>query len=287
MTINTRPRIHAICLALNEEPFIFELLRSLYSFCEGISIITQYDRDFYGKLIKPDQTVAKVLNFPDPHGKVHLVCRRYRDETAGRNHEMLSICQHPEKGIISHGVPLIEIEKFHQRPDYFLIVDADEIYDIDTLGRTIDFLAQKRPNGMRVTGLQYRFTWNQRIPLNVIHHHHFGFIKAGTLFEMRRCVNFNESRLRKLLQIIKLPDFSARLYGFIDCPMEVGVFHHGSYLGGITRLVDKFSKHSHPELNTSENMDFVANLPFEHVDTHLLPSNIRDGQWPVDFFDQR
>lgn len=285
MTYQPKLRIHAICLALNEQPFMLELLRCLYPFCCGISVITQFDRDFYSRMIQPDDTALRVLNFPDPEGKIHLVCRRFRDETAARNHEMLSILQCPHEGIISHGVPMEEIEKFHSRPDYFLVVDADEIYDMDSLGRMIDFLAIKRPRGMRVTGLQYLFTWNQRIPLNVIHHHHFGFIKAGTLFEMRRTVSFNESRLQKLLKLLKLPDFSAKLFGFIDCPMEIGVFHHGSYLGGIPRLLAKFAKHSHPELNTPSNLENTAKLPFDYIESDKLPKNIQNGQWPEGFFD--
>ena len=39
----------------------------------------------------PDTTVEKVLSFSDPEGKIHLVARRYNDETASRNHEMMSV----------------------------------------------------------------------------------------------------------------------------------------------------------------------------------------------------
>lgn len=90
-------RIHAICMALNEEPFIVELLNSLYPFCSGISIITQYDRDFYYNPVIPDKTVNLVLNYPDPEGKIHLSVRRFRHEAAARNHEMLSILDNPIK----------------------------------------------------------------------------------------------------------------------------------------------------------------------------------------------
>lgn len=279
-------RIHAICLALNEEPFICELLRSLYPFCSGISIISQYDRDYYRKPVKPDQTIPLALNFHDPEGKIHLVCRRYRDETTARNHEMQAICAQPQRGILTHGVPMKEIEKYHEQPDYFLIVDADEIYDVDTLAGIIDHLAEKRPRGMRVTGHQYLWTWNQRIPTKAVHHHHFGFVRAGMLFEMRRTFSFNEHRLQKFLRMVHLPDFSAALYGFIDCPIEVGVFHHGSYLGGAKRVVDKFAKHSHPEANCPEYIASIGALPYDLIPTMKLPRNIREGDWPAKFFDE-
>ncbi len=278
-------RIHAICLALNEEAFIRELLKSLYPFCSGISVISQYDRDYYRKPVTPDQTVPIVLDFPDPEGKIHTVCRRYRDETTARNHEMQAICAHPHRGIRSHGVSITEIAKFHERPDYFLIVDADEIYDVDTMPHIIDYLAKKRPRGMRVTGHQYLWTWNQRIPTSAIHHHHFGFVRAGTLFEMRRTFSFNESRLQKVLRLLRLPDFSAAIYGFINCPIEIGVFHHGCYLGGQERIAAKFAKHSHLEANCPEYIASIEHLPYDVIPTGKLPRNIREGNWPATFFD--
>ena len=47
-------------------------LDTIYPYCAGISVITQYDRDWYGKFVTPDRTVALVLNYPDPEGKINL-----------------------------------------------------------------------------------------------------------------------------------------------------------------------------------------------------------------------
>lgn len=280
-------RIHAICIALNEEPFITALLRSLYDFCSGISVITQFDRDYYGNHVSPDLTIDRVLSYPDPKGKIHLVCRRYNDETASRNHEMQAILANPTKGIISHGVALEDILKFHESPDYFLIVDADEIYDINTLGNIIDYLSSKRPKGMRISAHQYKFTWNQRIPMDVIHHQHFGFVKAGILFEQRRVITWNEQRIKRMCEVLSLPDFSKRVFGFIDCPMDIGMFHHGSYLGGEAKLIAKFAKHSHQEVNTTEYINNIKNLSYTFVPTEDLPKNIQEGSWPKSFFSTR
>ncbi len=84
-------RIHVICIALNEEDFITQFVRTMYPFCSGISIVTQYDRDYYGEMVVPDNTVRWALDFPDPEAKINVVARRYNDETASRNHEMMSI----------------------------------------------------------------------------------------------------------------------------------------------------------------------------------------------------
>src|SRR5438128_2024922 len=121
-------KIHAICIALNEDDFIKEFLKSMYPFCSGISIISQYDRDYYGKHVVPDNTIKYALDFPDPEGKINIVVRRYNDETASRNHEMMSVLSDGSKGVQPHGASIEKVKKFFEPPDYFLIVDADEIY---------------------------------------------------------------------------------------------------------------------------------------------------------------
>jgi hypothetical protein len=105
-------RIHAICIALNEEDLIVELLKSMYPFCSGISVITQFDRDYFGKKVVPDNTVNYALDFPDPEGKINVVVRRYNDETASRNHEMMSVLSNASKGIKPHAVSLDKVQRF-------------------------------------------------------------------------------------------------------------------------------------------------------------------------------
>ncbi len=280
-------RVHAIILALNEESFIEETIRPIYDHLSGISVITQYDRDYYGNKLKPDSTALKVLNYPDPEGKIHFVCRRFVDETAARNMEMLSVLSNPIKGKQGHGVEMETIQKFHAKPDYFLIVDADEIYDINTFGNIIKYLAECKPNGLRVSGYNYVRSWNERIPLNIMDHKNFGFVKAGILFEMRRQVTWNESRIAKLLSLLKLPNFSAKIFGFKDCPREIGLFHHGAYIGGDGRLAAKKKKHSHPEVVNSDLQEERKKLFTEKIKTLSLPENIRNGIWPIGFLENK
>jgi len=280
-------RIHAICLALNEELYIETQLRTLYPFCSGISILSQYDRDWYGRPVRPDRTADKLLNFPDPEGKIHFVLRRWRDEAAARNHEMLSLLARPARRVQSHGSPPGEIRAFHTPPDYFLIVDADEIYDVATLPAILAYLEQRRPRGMRVLGYNYARTWNQRVPPEVERFCHFGFLRPGVLFSYLRVVSWNESRLAKALRWLRLPDVSARLFGFIECPPEVGVFHHGWCLGDDERLRLKRMRSSH----RSDTWDpayaaGVDALRTDFVPTSELPRNIREAIWPDGYFDQ-
>src|SRR5947207_14060887 len=241
-------RIHAIVLALNEHVFIENQLRTLYPFCSGISVLTQYDRDWYGNRVDPDRTAELVLKFPDPEGKIHLVVRRFPDEAAARNAEMLALMSRPERRVMSHGSSKSRIREFHQLPDYFWIVDADEFYDPASIPSILNYLRDKHPRGMRVNGFNYVKTWNRRVPAEIVRFCHFGFIRPGVLFKMRRTVSWNESRFQKLLRILRLPDFSARAWGFIECPWSIGFFHHGCWLGDEQRLIDKSRRSSHADM---------------------------------------
>lgn len=279
-------RIHAICLALNEEVFIGELLATLYPLVAGISVLTQYDRDWYGRPVRPDSTAAAVLNFPDPVGKIQLVARRWNDETAARNHELHALgTGRFARGVMPHAASRAAVLDLHRPPDYFLIVDADEFYDVDSFGRIVEYLARRRPRGMRVLGYNYVRTWNRRVPPEVVEFRHFGFVRPGVLFEMQRVVSWNESRLAKLLRILRLPDISARLFGFINCPPEVGVFHHGCWLGDDARLEKKVTTSSHRQTWGPAVAQRIDSLRTEFVARSALPRNIREGRWPASFFE--
>jgi hypothetical protein len=278
-------RIHAIVLALNEEPFIANQLAALYPHCAGISVLTQYDRDWYGKRVTPDATAQLVMNRPDPEGKIHLVMRRFPDQAAALNGEMAALSSEPARGVIGHGSAPETIRRFHATPDYFWIVDADEFYDPATVPAMFDLLARERPRGMRVHAHNYLGTWNRRVPMETVAFCQFGFVKPDVRFTTIRQVSWNESRLSKLLGLLRLPDFSARAFGFIECPKEVAIFHHGCWLGGYDRLRAKGAKSAHTWADTPDYPRSVMSYPTVFVPTDDLPSSIRDGDWPADYFD--
>ena len=279
-------KVHAVILALNEETFIQPLLDTIYQFCSGISVITQYDRDWYGQPVKPDKTANIVLNYPDSKGKIHFVVRRLPDEASARNMEMLSFYKTSYKGILSHGRSSSDIASFHKPPDYFWIMDADEFYDVKTIPSILEYLISKKPRGMRVTGYNYLRTWNRRVPREIVDFTHFGFVRPGVRFEQRRVVSWNESRLKKGMKLLSLPDWSARIYGFIQCPESIGVFHHGCWLGDDRMIRNKFDKSSHQEskLWKANSVDEIRSV---FVPTNALPENIQKAQWPQHFFDEQ
>jgi hypothetical protein len=280
-------RVHAIVLALNEEAFIHNQLTTLYPFCAGISVLTQYDRDWYGKPVTPDATLQTVADFPDPEGKVHLVVRRWPDEAAARNSEMLALTSRPDRRIMSHGSAVDRIRRFHQVPDYFWIVDADEIYDPRTVPVMFELLAARRPRGMRVHGYNYLKTWNRRVPRDVVRFCQFGFLQPGVVFKMRRTVSWHESRCAKALAMCGAPAIAAALWGFIECPPEVAMFHHGCWLGTAERLAAKTAKSSHQEADSEQYRDDVSRTRYEFVETRDLPVNLQPDLWAAGFFEGR
>lgn len=278
-------RVHAICLALNEEPFIETQLRTLYPFCSGISVLTQYDRDWYGRPVVPDRTLQIVADFPDPEGKIHLVVRRFRDEAAARNHEMLALDPRCARKLTPHGNPIEGVRAFHAQPDYFFVVDADEMYDERSLPSIISYLDSRRPRGMRVIGYNYIRSWNRRVPREQIEFVQFGFLRPKVLFQERRWVSWNESRLQKLCRILRSPDISGRAFGFITCPESVGYFHHGCWLGDKSRLSAKKRKSSHQGDDAARLIDGLDVLRPVFVPTSELPRNIREARWPEGFLE--
>lgn len=274
--------IHAIILALNEDVFIKTQLDTIYPYCKAISIITQYDRDWYGTKVNPDNTVQQVLSYPDEAGKINLCVRRLPDEAAARNMEMLSCNKKSYRHTLSHGRSMEEIAAFHNPPDYFWVIDADEIYDTATIPDILQYLSSKTPRGMRITGYNYLRDWNHRVPREVVDFTHFGFIKPGILFEQRRVISWNQSRLSKLFKTLHLPDWSDKIYGFINCPESIGVFHHGCWLGDNTRIAEKFSKSSHRESKDRES-DAVDKISSQYIPFNQLPVNIRQTVWPDNY----
>jgi hypothetical protein len=181
---------------------------------------------------------------------------------------------------------LQRVKNFFEPPDYFLVVDADEIYDVETFPAIVQFLKEKKPRAMRVSAHEYGFNWNLRVPLDVWVHHQFGFVKAGVMFEERRVITWNEYRLKKLFSMLKMDKkLSNNVLGYIDCPHEVGMFHHGSYVRrDKQKMIEKMSKHSHAENHDPEFLEKVLAQQYDFVPTQQLPKNIREGKWPLEFW---
>jgi len=199
--------------------------------------------------------------------------------------EMSALESRPHQNVQSHGSSAEDIRRLHERPDYFWIVDADEFYDEATIPAIISRLTLRRPRGMRVRGYNYVGTWNRRVPAEVIDFCQFGFLRFGTRIKFIRRVTWNETRLSRVLTKLHLPDVSSQWFGFDVCPLEVGFFHHGCWLGDRSRLESKVAKSAHPETNTTDYQLSVLSLRTDLIPTAQMPQSLRALPWPAGFWE--
>ncbi len=281
-------RFHAIIIALNEEQFIREAIRPLYPHCSGISVITQYDRNYYGDRVKPDQTVQRVLDFDDPDGKISLIVRRYTDEAVSRNHEMMALLATPFRGVIPHHAESAALRERHAPPDYFLIVDADEIFDVDSVGNMFEYVAHRRPNICRIEGYEYAGKWNRRVPIATYRNVRVGFVKAGRYFCSRRVISLWELRFKKLIWIAGIPStFADKLMGIDQCPLDIAAFHHGGLVRSSQGLVQRRDNHSEKKVYSFVGeFTTLVDQPCDYIPTDQLPRNIREATWPEGLIDR-
>jgi hypothetical protein len=106
------------------------------------------------------------------------------------------------------------------------------------------------------------------------------------MFEERRVINWNEYRMKKLLSLLRMDTkLSNKVLGYLDCPREVGMFHHAAYIRrNKLKMMEKMSKHSHAENHTPQYLEKVLTQKYQFVATEQLPKNIREGNWPKEFW---
>lgn len=293
-------KISVILIALNEQEFIKPCIRAIYPFVDRIRIQTNYDRSWKGELVEPDQTVKRIIDVPDPAGKISLHLFRVPDEAIARNWLMRSDgyrLNHRHNSTTSRRE---DIQNFCSTPDYFWIVDADEIYDPDTVPRILDYLQSKRPRILKIRGITYFKSWNYRIvPSDGFFQP--GFIRQGVLFRENRNLLYPpwfRFFMNKYWRINLEPS-----QGVVYLPEEVAVFHHGAYVGDDLRMYKKIFFHVHLDSKRAEWFEKVwkrwtpaarAFHPLypeefqgvEHVPTCELPGIIKDEEWPEGYLER-
>ena len=181
-------------------------------------------------------------------------------------------------------------------PDYFLIIDADEIYEGAALERLKEYAGRHRRPFYRVACVRYFKRWNYRID---------GLEWLMALVRSDRRLPY--LRLRKVNLVrraaARLPGVPrgvrAMLRGFDDVPSDVATFHHGSYVGPRRRIEEKLASFGHAaevrpgwledvwdawtperrELNPTHPDRFPGT---QRVDSMTLPAEIAAHTWPAD-----
>ena len=154
-------RVHAIYAVLGEVPLFNASLASIYPFVSGVTVITGHDRDWMGQHRDASSLVATILDREiDPERKIDLIVTSEINEARARNRAMDYAAP---RGRSTRVVRQHEHDPGFMAPDYFLIIDADEIYEATDLQRLIDFVARERRRVYRVPCVRYFKRWNYRI----------------------------------------------------------------------------------------------------------------------------
>ncbi|BDM80321.1 glycosyltransferase family protein [Acaryochloris marina] len=305
-------KITAIIIALNEAEFIQPCVKAVYPFVDAIKIQTNYDCMFSSKKVEPDSTIDKILEIPDSDGKISIFIHRMPDEAITRNWMMRNdgyCINHAHNSTTSSQE---RIEKFCKTSDYFWIIDSDEIYDPKTIPAILEYLSHKKPNFLKIKGINYFKTWNYRVfpPENFFQ---VGFIRPGCLFRENRniCLPSWYSLLRRLIfnKYLKVVDKSFLLMldtitsGIRLLPEEIGVFHHGSYVGSDERIFKKITSSGHYNDNfltwynevwkcwTPESKNLHPLYPenyagVQYIPTDDLPILITKEAWPNGYIER-
>ncbi len=296
--MSARPvRVHAIYVALDEPALFRASIASIYDHVDRITVSTTHDRDWRGVPRDPSAITALVLSREvDPERKVDLIVSSETSEARARNRAM------------DYAAPRrssVRVRREHDRdnpyapPDYFLIVDADEVYDGDDLERLKAYVAEARRPLYRVPCVRYFKRWNYRIT---------GYEWAITLVRADQRLPYLRKRdvslpRRGLARVPRVPRRAReRLLGYVDIPPEIGVFHHGSYVGPRGRIEAKLQSFGHAsevpadwleqvyDPWTTRTTDFNPAYPTmfagaEEVPVAELPTAIREFAWPDEYLE--
>jgi hypothetical protein len=290
-----RPRIHAIYAVAGDEDMFPASLRSIYDQVDGITVITGYDTDWSGTPRRSDRTVDHLLHGGlDPDRRVQILIERETNEARSRNRAMDFAAGSRRSRTVrrqsDHDAPLLA-------PDYFLIIDADEVYEAGAIDRLREYVQQHPRAIYRIGARRYFKHWTYRVTGL---EYSISLVRADVrLPYLRRLVTGLPRRA-----VARIPGVPARVrdlaLGYHDVPPDVAVFHHGSYVGPRRRISDKLASFGHAHEVTPDWIervwdnfdpsmrDFNPAYPSvfaacEEIRVADLPLEIRDHTWPAGY----
>ena len=292
-------RVHAIYAVLDELPLFRASLASIYDQVDRITVITTHDRDWRGLPRDPSATTAAILSRDlDPDRKIDLIVSSETNEGRARNRAMdyaaASVASRAVRKQHRGDEPLVP-------PDYFLIIDADEIYEANDFRRIVAYIARDRRQVYRVPCIRYFKRWNYRVDG---YEWAFAFVRADWRIENIRGRRASLPR-RALARVPSVPGrVRDALRGFVDIPADIGVFHHGSYVGPRARMEAKLAGWGHADdvapnwledvwdQWSVESKDFNPAFPdlfpgAAEIDPAQLPDEISIHEWPSEYLDLR
>ena len=285
---------HAIYLVLNEWTFFEASLRSVYPHVTGVTVVTSHDFDRYDAPVVPDRTVPALLSRElDPERKVNVVVAAEGGEAALRNRAMAFASPPRGAGRVGADPSAARLVA----PDWFWIVDADEVWDAEAARRLQRHVVDHPADAFYVAGHNYFRSWNWRVEGA---DWFIGVVRPGTWFGDLRHVTHGPWRraVRRLGRAGLLSDrIDLRLRGLGRVPADVAAFHHGSFVGDRRRIEEKLLRSGHhdqfaadwiervwdrwhPEMRDLHPYDPPTFPVARHVPTGLLPAEVADHPWP-------
>ncbi|HEX4978765.1 MAG TPA: hypothetical protein VFV35_01755 [Acidimicrobiales bacterium] len=281
-------RLHAIYLTLADGPFLEASILSVYDHVTGITVGTTYDRDWQGRPAQPEGALVERLRALDAQRKIEVVVLRETNEARARN-RLMDLVASPSR---VREVPQHDGDMAPDPPDYFLIVDPDELWEAESLERLRAHAASDRGPRYRAGAVRYFRSWNVRVE---------GLEWSTVLVRSDRRLdhlrNWRVGLARRVAGRVSPRRLRAALVGSEDVPADVAVFHHGSYVGDRARIERKLASFGHAaevrprwltevwDQWTPDTRDFHPVWPSlfpasVHVATSDLPSPIRSRPWP-------
>ncbi len=276
-------KLAAIFLVFKDEHFVPASFAAVYPVVDMICCATAYDRNLNGNPLDPDLTVATLLGLPDPQNKLRL--------SVVRNSQWLPGDDSPAQ-LRNAAINLAA------DADYYLIIDADEVYITENLKRAWEEVQRTRWAGYRMRSYTYFKTWNLRVDPNN-DYRPFAFLRKGFYFKndrqiQWRCWNRYKEYFRKGRKP-KTVTLSEEFY-----------LHHGSLVGDDERILTKIKNWSHADLVDPDWFENVwkkvtpesKNIhPFKgvgkllpglkYIPTSELPHEVVNAPWPPGWIDQK
>ena len=284
---------HAIYVALGEAEFAEASIRSIYDSVIGITLITNHDVDFHRVPRTPDRLLDDLLSRRyDPERKIDIIVSSETQDARSRNRAM-DYADPSGRSRAVRGQHELDVDP--PRPDYFLVVDSDEVWEKRHLEGLRAWAARDRLPLYRVPCIRYFRDWTTRIegyemtPVLFRPDIRLTWVRGWEAHRFRRGI----ARFTPMLTL----RMRERIRGVSMVPIDVARFHHGSYVGPRERVAAKVSSSPHAHEIRAGWLEEVYDRWYEgmrdfhpvegrhypsasRLSVEELPPEIRDFNWP-------
>ena len=283
-------RIHAIYSVAGDGELFAASIASIYKQVDGITVFTGYDRDWSGSPRSSADVVERLLSRElDPDGRVQIVIDRETNEARSRNRAMDFAAP---RGRSRRVTRQSSGDRPSAVPEYFLIIDADEIYEDGAIDRLRDLVRRSPRRIYRVPARRYFKTWNWRV---TGYEWSISLVRSDVRLPYLRRLLVPRWR-RALARLAPVRRIREIALGYTDVSPDIATFHHGSYVGPRDRIISKLASFGHAhevpdwwlkqvwENFSPDFRNFNPAYPSvyaacETIDTAHLPAEISEFPW--------